>query len=63
MFIWRLDQTMATSSNRGNCWIQSPMHVLDQGVEFTWAFDDTGTVHARDIVTDTGWEDRTGSRP
>ncbi|WP_167646425.1 BREX system Lon protease-like protein BrxL [Mameliella alba] len=26
------------------------------GVEFTWAFDTTGTAHARDIVTDTGWK-------
>jgi len=26
------------------------------GVEFTWAFDGTGTSHARDIVTDTGWK-------
>ena len=26
------------------------------GVEFTWAYDGTGTAHARDIVTDTGWK-------
>jgi ATP-dependent Lon protease len=26
------------------------------GVEFTWVFDGTGTAHARDIVTDTGWK-------
>jgi ATP-dependent Lon protease len=26
------------------------------GVAFTWAFDETGTAHARDIVTDTGWK-------
>ena len=26
------------------------------GVEFTWAFDGTGTLHARHIVTDTGWK-------
>lgn len=26
------------------------------GVEFTWTFDDSGTAHARDIVTDTGWK-------
>jgi len=25
------------------------------GIEFTWAFDGTGTAHARDIITDTGW--------
>jgi ATP-dependent Lon protease len=26
------------------------------GVEFTWAYDGSGTAHARDIVTDTGWK-------
>ena len=26
------------------------------GVEFTWAFDASGTAHSRDIVTDTGWK-------
>lgn len=26
------------------------------GVDFTWAFDTSGKVHARDIVTDTGWK-------
>jgi ATP-dependent Lon protease len=26
------------------------------GVEFSWAFDASGTAHARDIVTDTGWK-------
>jgi ATP-dependent Lon protease len=26
------------------------------GVDFTWAFDGTGTLHARHIVTDTGWK-------
>ncbi|RUM26023.1 BREX system Lon protease-like protein BrxL [Rhizobium vallis] len=25
-------------------------------VEFSWAFDTSGTAHARDIVTDTGWK-------
>lgn len=29
---------------------------IGSGVEFTWAFDTSGTVHARDIVTDTGWK-------
>ena len=28
---------------------------VGSGVESTWVFDDTGTVHAHDIVTDTGW--------
>ncbi|MBT9373010.1 BREX system Lon protease-like protein BrxL [Rhizobium sp. CSW-27] len=26
------------------------------GIEFSWAFDSSGTAHARDIVTDTGWK-------
>jgi ATP-dependent Lon protease len=26
------------------------------GVDFTWAYDGTGTAHARDILTDTGWK-------
>jgi ATP-dependent Lon protease len=26
------------------------------GVDFTWAFDASGSAHARDIVTDTGWK-------
>jgi ATP-dependent Lon protease len=26
------------------------------GVDFTWAFDRSGTAHSRDIVTDTGWK-------
>ena len=26
------------------------------GVDFTWAFDGSGTAHSRDIVTDTGWK-------
>lgn len=29
---------------------------VGSGVDFTWAFDGTGTGHARDIVTDTGWK-------
>ena len=29
---------------------------VGSGVEFTWAFNNTGTVHVRDIVTDTGWK-------
>jgi ATP-dependent Lon protease len=29
---------------------------LGSGVNFTWAFDKSGTAHARDIVTDTGWK-------
>jgi ATP-dependent Lon protease len=26
------------------------------GINFTWEFDETGTIHARHIVTDTGWK-------
>lgn len=26
------------------------------GIEFTWEFDDTGTIHARHIVSDNGWK-------
>lgn len=29
---------------------------LGSGVDFTWAFDTSGTAHARDIVTDMGWK-------
>ena len=53
---------LATGSNEGN--VAKQRELLDSianacvgsGVEFTWEFDDTGTVHARDIVTDTGWK-------
>jgi len=26
------------------------------GIQFSWAFDETNTIHARHIVTDTGWK-------
>jgi ATP-dependent Lon protease len=29
---------------------------IGTGVEFTWAFDNSGSGHARDIVTDNGWK-------
>jgi len=29
---------------------------VGSGVNFTWAFDASGTAHARDISTDTGWK-------
>lgn len=29
---------------------------IGTGVDFSWAFDTSGTAHARDIVTDTGWK-------
>ncbi|MEH6834321.1 BREX system Lon protease-like protein BrxL [Falsihalocynthiibacter arcticus] len=29
---------------------------IGSGVDFTWAFEESGTAHARDIVTNTGWK-------
>ena len=29
---------------------------IGTGVEFTWAFDNSGSVHARDIITNNGWK-------
>ncbi|MCY4379638.1 MAG: BREX system Lon protease-like protein BrxL [Candidatus Dadabacteria bacterium] len=29
---------------------------ISVGVEFTWEFDETGTIHARHVVTDHGWK-------
>tara|TARA_R110002012_G_scaffold163530_1_gene325882 strand:- start:705 stop:2777 length:2073 start_codon:yes stop_codon:yes gene_type:complete len=29
---------------------------IGTGVDFTWAFDTSGTAHARDIAADTGWK-------
>jgi ATP-dependent Lon protease len=29
---------------------------MSAGIQFTWEFDRTGTIHARHIVTDTGWK-------
>lgn len=29
---------------------------IGSGVDFTWAFDTSGTAHARDIVADNGWK-------
>ena len=26
------------------------------GIDFTWDYDTTGTIHARHIITDTGWK-------
>ena len=26
------------------------------GIDFTWEFDESGTIHARHIVTDHGWK-------
>lgn len=53
---------LVTAPDDGN--IQEQRECLDgiadactgTGVDFTWAFDGSGTLHARDIVTDTGWK-------
>ncbi|MBO9380663.1 BREX system Lon protease-like protein BrxL [Sphingomonas histidinilytica] len=53
---------LVTAADDGN--IQEQRECLDgiaaactgTGIEFTWAFDGSGTLHARDIATDTGWK-------
>lgn len=53
---------LVTAPDDGN--IQEQRECLDgiaeactgTGVDFTWAFDGSGTIHARDITTDTGWK-------
>lgn len=53
---------LVTAPDDGN--IQEQRECLDgiteacsgTGVDFTWAFDGTGALHARDITTDTGWK-------
>jgi ATP-dependent Lon protease len=53
---------LVTVSDDGN--IQEQRECLDgiaeactgTGVDFTWTFDKAGTLHARDISTDTGWK-------
>lgn len=53
---------LVTAPDDGN--IQEQRECLDgiaeactgTGVEFTWAFDGSGALHARDITTDTGWK-------
>ncbi|WP_313523091.1 BREX system Lon protease-like protein BrxL [Shinella sp.] len=53
---------LVTAPDDGN--IQEQRECLDgiseacigTGVDFTWVFDGTGTIHARDITTDTGWK-------
>ena len=53
---------LVTAPDDGN--IQEQRECLDgiaeactgTGVDFTWAFDCSGTLHARDITTDTGWK-------
>jgi len=53
---------LVTGPDDGN--VQKQRELLDNiteacigsGVDFTWAFDGSGTAHSRDIVTDTGWK-------
>jgi ATP-dependent Lon protease len=53
---------LVTVADDGN--IQEQRECLDgvaeactgTGVDFSWAFDKAGTIHARDITTDTGWK-------
>lgn len=53
---------LVTAPDDGN--IQEQRECLDgiaeactgTGVDFTWALDGSGTLHARDITTDTGWK-------
>jgi len=53
---------LVTAPDDGN--IQEQRECLDgiaeactgTGVDFTWAFDGSGTLHARNITTDTGWK-------
>lgn len=53
---------LVTAPDDGN--IQEQRECLDgiaeactgSGVDFSWAFDGSGTLHARDITTDTGWK-------
>jgi len=53
---------LVTGSDDGN--VPKQRELLDSiadacvgtGVAFTWAFDGTGTAHARDVTTDTGWK-------
>lgn len=53
---------LVTAPNEGEIQMQREMlesisgAIIGTGVEFTWAFDTSGTAHARDIVTDTGWK-------
>jgi len=53
---------LVTGPDDGN--VQKQRELLDSiteactgtGVDFSWAFDSSGTGHSRDIVTDTGWK-------
>ena len=35
---------------------QIPDNCATAGIQFSWEFDETETMHARHIITDTGWK-------
>ena len=45
-----------TPENQLDFFEQIQLSVATAGVNFTWEFDETETIHARSIVTDTGWK-------
>lgn len=58
----QIEVHLVTAPDDGN--IQEQRECLDgiaeactgTGIDFTWAFDGTGALHARDITTDNGWK-------
>ena len=45
-----------TPENQLDFFEQIQLSAATAGVSFTWEFDETETIHARSIVTDTGWK-------
>ena len=45
-----------TSQNQLEFFEQIQLSAQTAGVVFTWEFDTTETIHARSIVTDSGWK-------
>lgn len=45
-----------TPENQLDFFEQIQLSAATAGVNFTWEFDETETIHARSIVTDTGWK-------
>ena len=45
-----------TPENQLEYFKQIQLSAQNAGVVFTWEFDTTQTIHARNIVTDTGWK-------
>ena len=44
------------TSSQDDCLLQIQESCEAAGVTFSWEYDETGTIHARHIVTDTGWK-------